>query len=595
MSRCWPSCLPIVSPCQWLRSLWCLRHPARSREEASELADDSLNPDAASDALEPPCLAPSNQESVDSESAVCCRLCLEVEDSPGELVSPCVCRGSAKYVHVRCAEAAFAARAASSALHWLEICCPICKHAYEGEIAVQLGAIAVQELTRLFGSGSIEVASALHNLGIAYGRIGDSKREEELLEQALAQQESHLGINHMQVASTLINLGNVCSRRGKIAKQHALLKRALVIAQSENHIHTVAAILVNLGTVYGMMGQPAQQRDALEHALPMLELEFGRSHHTVATALVNLGIAYGALGHAERQKELLERALAIREKEFGPDHRAVATTLVNLGNTFGRLGDVHQQKKLLERALEIKRRAFGPDHVEVANSLVILGTALGDLGDITKQKSMLEHALSIQEAHFGPESREVLSALGGLSLVHGKLGDLETKRRLLERVLSIMEDEFGPDHCHVAVTLQELANTCGELGDLEAEQSHMARARSVEEGGATARFHGEGSPGQLQQWEVSCGTTARFHSEGSNADQGATSAQQWCRQALILAGANIVEDSLGHQQVAQEEEHVAPLESLLSRVLQGVLKCRCKHRARRCAGLASRPQSHRSS
>eukprot|EP00971_Amphidinium_carterae_P123064 2436624-Amphidinium_carterae.1 len=30
-------------------------------------------------------------------------------------------------------EAAFAARAASSALHWLEICCPICKHAYEGK------------------------------------------------------------------------------------------------------------------------------------------------------------------------------------------------------------------------------------------------------------------------------------------------------------------------------------------------------------------------------------------------------------------------------------------------------------------------------
>jgi len=365
-----------------------------------------------------------------------CRICLEEGTEEDELLSPCVCRGSAKYVHLGCIEAAFMARA-----HLLDVICPTCKHHYEGPAAVHIGKLAVKELEENYGENHVYVAAALHNLGISYGLLGDAEQERDLLERALAIQEREHGPDHCDVATTLANLGNAYDRLGDLARQRELLERALKINEREygaDH-HAVATTLVNLGSVHGRLGDHTRQRDILERAHRIMEREFGPNSHKVTASLVNLSLAYGALGDMHRQRDLLERALRINEQEYGPDHRAVANTLLNLGNVYGCLGDAERKRDLLLRALRIKQREYGPDHHEVAKALVSLGNAYGDLGMLEEQREFLERALSIQRRHFGPDHRELLSSLTGLSTLYDRLKDIERKKDLLEQSLRIME------------------------------------------------------------------------------------------------------------------------------------------------------------
>eukprot|EP00439_Symbiodinium_sp_Y106_P045696 s41_g5.t2 len=404
-----------------------------------------------------------------------CRICLE---ETGELYSPCVCRGSAKYVHLDCIEAAFRARGML-----LDLSCPTCKHHYEGAAAVRLGTVALAELRSRYGEEHPVVGAALHNFGVAYGLCGNAVAERDHLEKALEIQEREFGPDHCDVATTLSNLGNAYDRLGNINKQKELLERALAINEREygpNH-HVVATTLVNLGSVYGRLGEHETQRDILERALQIMEAEFGLNSHKVSASLVNLSLAYGALGDVKRQRDLLERALKINEQEYGRDHRAVANTLLNLGNVYGCLGDVKAKRDLLERALKIKQREFGAEHAEVAKALVSLGNAYGDLGNVDHQKELLEKALSIQERHFGSDHWELLSSLTGLSMVYDRMRDFHRKKELLEKSVSIMERSFGSTHYNVGVILAALAQTCGDLGEFQRKKDLLERSVQIME------------------------------------------------------------------------------------------------------------------
>ncbi|WP_038248512.1 tetratricopeptide repeat protein [Wolbachia endosymbiont of Glossina morsitans morsitans] len=60
-----------------------------------------------------------------------------------------------------------------------------------------------------YGSGHVQVAKLLANLGIAYGALGDHKKQEELLEQALPIFEKHYGPDHPGVAKLLAELNDI--------------------------------------------------------------------------------------------------------------------------------------------------------------------------------------------------------------------------------------------------------------------------------------------------------------------------------------------------------------------------------------------------
>ncbi len=91
----------------------------------------------------------------------------------------------------------------------------------------------------------------LNNLAIAYGSLGDPKRQKELLERALKIEEAHYGQDHFEVAMTLNNLANAYGSLGDPERQTELLERALKICEAHYGQDYLVVVVKNLG----MMGR----------------------------------------------------------------------------------------------------------------------------------------------------------------------------------------------------------------------------------------------------------------------------------------------------------------------------------------------------
>eukprot|EP00928_Gymnodinium_smaydae_P095643 TRINITY_DN8264_c0_g1_i6.p1 TRINITY_DN8264_c0_g1~~TRINITY_DN8264_c0_g1_i6.p1 ORF type:complete len:519 (-),score=78.56 TRINITY_DN8264_c0_g1_i6:313-1869(-) len=168
-----------------------------------------------------------------------------------------------------------------------------------------------------------------------------------IMEELLTLQENHCGRDHISVAITLANLGIAYGNLGDAKKEKQFLKRALRIKErhyGRDHLQ-VAITLGILGNAYGNFGNSEKKKQLLERALEIDERHHGRDHLQVAITLANLGNAYGDLGDVEQKKQLLERALQIKERHYGRDHLQVAITLANLGNAYGDLGDVSKWRR----------------------------------------------------------------------------------------------------------------------------------------------------------------------------------------------------------------------------------------------------------
>lgn len=88
---------------------------------------------------------------------------------------------------------------------------------------------ALQIRQQIQGSGHIEVASTLENLGNVYFEIEDYHIAKSYYEKALVIKKNKLGELHSEVALTLNNLGNSCKNLGEMEKAQKMFTDALAI------------------------------------------------------------------------------------------------------------------------------------------------------------------------------------------------------------------------------------------------------------------------------------------------------------------------------------------------------------------------------
>ena len=115
----------------------------------------------------------------------------------GALISPCSCRGTSGYVHEDCLRDSFRSRGT-----WLDLDCPQCKHAFYGQIGVDLASFAMSQVQGEHGEDSITYAWALKNLASAFQRVGNYHKMKELLERVLPVMERAYGPEQIQVAES---------------------------------------------------------------------------------------------------------------------------------------------------------------------------------------------------------------------------------------------------------------------------------------------------------------------------------------------------------------------------------------------------------
>jgi tetratricopeptide (TPR) repeat protein len=151
----------------------------------------------------------------------------------------------------------------------------------------------------------------------AYAKLGETKKQKELLEQALPPMEEYHGKNHPVVAEILVHLGTAHGYLGHVKKQKRFLNRALPILKKNGNEPMIVMALIWLNLTDGHI-------ELVEQALPTLERYYDKNHYRYAEVLVDLGNLYGKSGNLTEQQKLLKQALPILKKHYGEDSYMVA-------------------------------------------------------------------------------------------------------------------------------------------------------------------------------------------------------------------------------------------------------------------------------
>lgn len=243
----------------------------------------------------------------------------------------------------------------------------------QGRYAEALGpAYKVLDITQQdLGPESLEVASALNNIGWLEQSRGDYVKARQQFNRSLKIIEAALGPDNPKIAYCLNNLASLSYFQGDYDTALPLYQRARAISEksfgSEDPV--VAAIIKSIAGVLDAQGKKDEALAAYEKALRINEKALPADSADVADSLNDYAYALQDRNRTAEAIPLLERALTIREKTVGPDHPSVAEALNNLAMVYRNKQEFDRAKALLDRALIICRNTLGPEHLDVANLL----------------------------------------------------------------------------------------------------------------------------------------------------------------------------------------------------------------------------------
>jgi serine/threonine protein kinase/tetratricopeptide (TPR) repeat protein len=326
-------------------------------------------------------------------------------------------------------------------------------------------AIALRQ--QHLGADDPLVAEARYQLGTVLAQQADYVGGRAELENALVIQRARLGRNALAVGETLMRLAFVDMRESKYPAMLAALKESLQI-----HLDSVGPDDPRTGGVYSLLGsyhwavgENQQAHDAAAHALAIEERVAPPNNARLAGLIHNLGLIAWQMGEYPRAHELYRRELALREAQLGPEHPNVALALYGLGATSKEMGNYREALGFYRRAAAIQEKVYGPKSPYTAMTFGGIGFTLMEMQRFPAARESLTRALTAFEAHLGPMHPDLRSPLAGLAKSAIAEGHYDEARTLLERALVIVEAKFAPDHPDVLRTRISLAGVFRASGE----------------------------------------------------------------------------------------------------------------------------------
>jgi serine/threonine-protein kinase len=334
-------------------------------------------------------------------------------------------------------------------------------------------------------------ARLLHVLGRTYRRMRLFGEAEAALREALALRRTHLGSGQVEVAETLRELGLALQTRDGSDTGLPFLREALAIHRERlgpRHPETAVTMAgyanaLLMASAAGSAGTGAETDAAAERmlreALAILQEAHGPYHSQVGLVLEELADRAQARGDMVEAVALGRRALAVQEHLYDARHPAVAQARGRLGWTLTLAGQPVEAERHLRAALAVQRELYGPHSNTVRERLTTLGAALRAQGRLDEAEAVLREALTAGVSR--PANRAV--TLGALASVLCERGDLAGAAEAQAEAVSLLREDYGPAAPILPVSVGKLAAILREQGRYaEAEAmllEHLAPIREA--------------------------------------------------------------------------------------------------------------------
>ncbi|MBD2627061.1 tetratricopeptide repeat protein [Trichormus variabilis] len=241
----------------------------------------------------------------------------------------------------------------------------------------------------------------LRELGVAYRSIGEIKKAEDVLLDALNSIDNDENLISKK-ANVLHELGYIYADTGKIKEAIALYQQSLEIKESIGDVQGKAATLNNLGYIYAKTGKIEEAIALFQQSL-QIEESIGNVQGQ-ATTLHGLASIYADTGKIEEAIALYQQSLEITES-IG-DVQTKAATLHQLAIIYAKTGKIEEAIALYRQSLQIQE-SIGNVQGKAA-TLAMLGQLLAyQKGDFVTALDYLQQSLEILQRIQSPHAETV--------------------------------------------------------------------------------------------------------------------------------------------------------------------------------------------
>ncbi|HSX61411.1 MAG TPA: CHAT domain-containing protein [Tahibacter sp.] len=208
------------------------------------------------------------------------------------------------------------------------------------------------------------LAAAYNNIGMSHWRLGDGRRAEAPLRQAL----DALAGEPDSLLRVLVD-GNLClvvASRRSVDANLACSLRNRELSEATGDYARIAVAWNNLAGAYSLAGKSDAAAEGYLRGIEFGERAGGRN---IADPLMNLGLERFAQGRFEDASELYARAESIYRRD--DNVRNLALVLRHQGSLDIFLGNTSRGRALLEEALTAQRRVRNTE--DIVRTLLLLG------------------------------------------------------------------------------------------------------------------------------------------------------------------------------------------------------------------------------
>ena len=363
-----------------------------------------------------------------------------------------------------------------------DIACVLCDLAYYSEsLCYYMKVLAIQE--KVLPENHPAIATSYNNVGSAYGKLGDHKKDLEYCLKALAIREKVLPENNPTIAASYNNVGYAYGKLGDHKKALEYQLKALSIIEKvllENHPY-IATEYNNVGYAYGELGDHKKKLEYCLKALAIQEKVLPENHPAIAMEYNNVGSAYGELGDHKKALEYQLKALSILKKVLPKNHPDIATSYNDVGYTYGELGEYKKALEYKLKALAIREKVLPENHPDIAASYNNVGYTYGELGEYKKELDYYLKALTIREKVLPENHPDNATSYNNLGYVYYKLGEHKKALEYKLKALAILKKALPENHPNIAASYNNLGYVYYKLGDHKKALEYGLKALTIRE------------------------------------------------------------------------------------------------------------------
>lgn len=325
------------------------------------------------------------------------------------------------------------------------------------QLLTQLNA-AVLKMEHQYDGDLVLKSRMQHRLGRTLYSLGETKKAEELVQQAAAIQIKELGKQDNLTLNTL-NVLALCYRdNGKLDDALKLFEqvyRARCETDGEEHEYTLI-VLQNLAVCQVQAGQTAEAIKRLEKLYQVHIKAQGENNPTAMVVASNLATAYRQVGQLSKALPILEMVHQHYVSHFGAEHLKTMTCLSSLALTYRGLGRTKDAIPLQEQVLKVRQAKLGNDHPDTLKAMSNLAIAYQAMARSAEATKLMETCKETSVRKLGSEHPDTLLAINNLASQYVLTGKLSEAQPYLEPMLATFARVLGPDR---SLTMQHAHNT----------------------------------------------------------------------------------------------------------------------------------------